>query len=556
MENDLKALATQIRSQFGIDNGSTPDSVHRHVANVVSHALPQSNVDIIAQQMVTYVGLNHLLPECYMKFQPLVTESMVFLLQQLPLDRMTRKIVDQVMLEPDVSPGQRLCILINDMPSLQKLGQIICRAPGLAPEFKQALVNLEDNVDTISYTDIITTINKEIHASDERYAVEIEDKILAEASVCVVVAADIRNKANQRTRKSVLKVLKPHVRVNLPHELKMLNRLARFLDENKSKWGLGDFKFKDTLRQIQWLLENEVNLIQEQGNLKTAGRYFHANEALTVPDWLPCSTPAMTAMTRLDGRKITDVRNLDARQRRQLATALFETCIVRPVKDLGDKTIFHGDPHAGNIAYRFEESQPRIIFYDWGMMGSLNRLERFSLALMMMGVMAKSSAAVLLAADFVSGGAVFENCGVSADLRDAVDHILAKRVRRTENVLSDIISLIGECSYRGIIFPTNLLMFQKALITLNGVLTDIDPTFGEDQLVWITLRSHLRDLFLPGYHWKILKEVWALGWYSASRPLSLQHLIIKLAVKLGIAGLNGPWGGRRHALPEPSTVRT
>lgn len=505
--------------------------------------------------MVEFIGVDGLLPASYARFQPLATESMVFLLTRLPTERLARKIVDQLMLDPGVSQGRQLCTLIRDMPSLQKLGQIICRMPGLAPEFRQALVELEDNVGSVDYEDFRPGIVEEIRTAGEKYNFDLDEKILAEASVCAVVAADLHNTGKDGTTRAVVKMLKPHLRQDLAHELELLGQLAHFLDRNKKRWGLGDFKFKDTLEQVQWLLENEVNLTLEQKNLETAVRYFRHAPHLVIPRRLPCSTPAMTVMTRVDGRKITDVAGLTQKQKRRLAARLAETCILRPIKDFGDHTIFHGDPHGGNIAYHFEKSKPRIVFYDWGMLGRLNRLERFVFALMALGVVAKSSPAVLFAADIVSGGKAYIGRRADTGLQDAVQAILAKRQSRTGGVLADIGALFRECAYRGVTFPTDLLMYQKALVTLKGVIADIDPGFDtDDQLVWITLGSYLRDLCQPRYYIQLYKEIWALGRYSAGRVLALQRLMLKLTMRMGMAGLRTPLG-LMDTRPVPVQVR-
>lgn len=534
MEYDLQKLAEQLSSQYPPTIGFAADrsEIHKQVVGILSLASSQGDLNGIARQIVEHVGLDRLLPECYAKFQPLVTESMVFLLQQLSLERLARKITEQLLLAPEASRGRRLCALISDMPSLQKLGQVICRSPGLAPGFKKALIKLEDHLDTVRYSDLLTTIEREIEASSGRYRFKVQQEILAEASVCAVVAADLSEKGKKAPQRVVLKVVKPRVRQNLAPELKLLGRLALFLDRNKIRWGLSDFKFKGTLDQVQWLLENEINLTLEQDNLLTAGRYYPKSAGLAIPEPLPCSTPSMTVMTRVQGRKITDVDGLDAAQRHQLAMALAETCILRPVKNLGDVTIFHGDPHAGNIAYILEKSKPRIIFYDWGMMGRLNRLERFSLAVMAIGVMAGSTPIVLLAADIISGGGIFFDAGKKADIHSAVQRILDGRQTWTKNVLTDINALIGEFTCHGVVFPTNLLMFEKAMITLKGVFADIDPEFYDGSLIWTALGIQLRDLCRPGYYWELYRELWTVGRYGAVGLFKFQRLLIKLAVTL------------------------
>jgi len=542
MNTDLKSLLNQIGL---IDTSSDIENKADETAilHQLEHALITNKSDDLlsttARHLVQIVGLNSMLPDCYERFQPIVTEGMIFFLMQLPPDRLIPKIIDQLMMPQDTLPGQRINTLIKDMPTLQKLGQMICRTPGLAPQFKHALIELEDNIHTISYNQLLPIIKEEINTIDPQYTFTFENHVLAEASVCAVLAGYMQvSKQKQSQQKIVFKLVKPHVRKNLPSELEIQDRLAHFLDQNRNKWGLGDFKFKDTLNQVQWLLKNEINLSTEQANLSKAIRYYKKNKNLIIPECLPCSTPNMTIMTRVEGRKITDVIDLTAEQKRLLAKQIADLCILRPLQDIGGITIFHGDPHAGNIAYDFTESSPNIIFYDWGMMGMLSRLERFSFALMAIGVMTRSSSAVLLAADMVSNGRMLKTPGLYGRLNHGVKNILNKQKKQTKEILSTIEALFAEFSMQGSIFPTNLLMFQKAQITLKGVLADIDSSFNrDDELLWMALQGYVRDLCRPGYYWEVYKEAWSLSGHSIGQILKIQRLVIKLGIKLTITRL-------------------
>jgi ubiquinone biosynthesis protein len=543
MEFGFEALAQRIGDPLPRANGQLPAPAFlcARVKDFLAQAWSVGSLDDVVRQMVGFVGVDRLLPDRYARFQPMVTESMVFWLRRLPIERLARKITDQLRLDPAASPGRRICVLIQDMPSLQKLGQIICRTPGLAAEFKLALVELEDQVGTLSLPELLPAIKAELKSLKNRSDVTLEDRVLAEASVCATVGATLRARGKKHAVRAVLKILKPQVPLNLTHELNMLNELALFLDQNRARWGLRDFKFKDTLEQVQWLLQNEINLSREQDNLREAGRYYRHFRQVHIPRCLAGSTPAMTVMSRLDGRKITDVEGLTPDQKRALVESLTESCILRPIKDLGERTLFHGDPHGGNIAYVFEKGKAQIIFYDWGLLGRLSRLERYAFALMGLGVLSRSAPMVLVAGDIAAGGRPFKDGVWRSDLGAAVKRILGKRGTLFGEVLADIGAIFGEFSYRGIVFPTDLLMFQKSLVTLKGVFADIDPGFDCDkEWMGIAVGSYLGDLGRPRTYFEIYREIWALGRFSAVHILHMHLLIAKLLGRLAGAGLKVP----------------
>ena len=89
---------------------------------------------------------------------------------------------------------------------------------------------------------------------------------------------------------------------------------------------------------------------------------------------------------------------------------------------------------------------------------------------------------------------------------DTVKDILKRRRTVFGGVLADIGTLFAEAAYQGIMFPTDLLMFQKSQVTLKGVIADIDPSFDFDERwIRIAVGSYLRDLGRLGYYLEIYK---------------------------------------------------
>ena len=340
---------------------------------LLKEAKAEGVLDQTTRQMVLFTGIESFLPPSYAKFQPAVVEGIIFLISQLPLKRLADKIVDQLRLSLSAKPGERLFTLVKDMPSLQKLGQVICRSPGLDPQVKDSLTDLEDKIKTVTYGRLHPFLRKTIQSAGGKFTITPEKEILAEASVCAVVPARVSSGEKGPAVSSVLKVVKPAVRKNLPAELLLLDRTVTFLDDNRSRWGLGDFSFQGTLSQVRRLLENEMNLTMEQRNLDKALSYHASDNAVLVPERSGASTPLMTVMSRLDGAKITDVAGLTARERRRLAITLARICIIRPIQDMEGESIFHGDPHAGNLAYTFRGAVAQDYFLRLDHVGTVGK---------------------------------------------------------------------------------------------------------------------------------------------------------------------------------------
>lgn len=530
LQNNPAVMATLIEMAGGGD-GKQPDinRLNEMVMDYLETADTRGKLEMLIGQFVSLVGLETLLPEQYSKFQPAVIEGMKFILSEIPRERLAGKIVDQIMLSPEVSQGRRLCVLVQDLPSLQKLGQIICRSPGLDLEFKKSLVDLEDNTRTLSYGQIEQLVGRELKSMGPEFSIIPERHIMAEASVCVVIRASAYQEDKKDEYPVVLKLVKPAVRKNLPEELDLMGRLARHLEHHRKKLGLDGIAFKDIFIRVRHLLENEINLTMEQENLETAGAYYNGARTMTVPKKIPCSTSSMTVMSEVESTKITDVEHLSPEHRRLLVEAVARYCILKPFQDLGKESIFHGDPHAGNIGYWFDGSMPRIVLYDWGMTGKLSWIERFCLALWVTGIVAKSEKTIYYAIDIVSKGQLSESPQRSSNAKGVIKRILSGRENRFDGLLSVIEEMVEELLRQGINFPENLLMFEKALITLKGVMQDTDPGFNRDDYILLAAAQQLlKNLIYLRYHRIIAKQVFSLYRYNFARLWEVQKIIFRL----------------------------
>lgn len=500
--------------------------MRKRAKGLLKAAKSRGTLEHTVRQVVLITGLQDLLPDCYARFRSVVVEGMVFMISALPLIRLAEKVVDQARLKPTATLGQRLYALIKDMPSLQKLGQIICRSPGLDPQFKKALIDLEDNVKTVTYSQMRPLLMKEIRFLAPEHSIVTEKRILAEASVCAVVPAEVSNAKGKTPLKAVLKAVKPAVRKNMRAELAMLDRLMEFLDMRQGGWGLGDFNFTGTLQQVRKLLENEVNLASEQRNLDVVRAYYGSDATVAVPERLAVSTPKMTVMTRIDGTKITDVNHLTEKERRRLVSSLAKICILRPIQDMREESIFHGDPHAGNISYTFEGAQPKIIFYDWGMLGRLKRLERFTMALLTLGLIMGNRKLIFYTADIITRRQTSISKAMSDNIMGIIDEAIAGQKNRGRGLLSSIEFLFERFTYRGVVFSADLLMYEKALVTLKGVLADVDPTFNrDDYMIWAAMTTFLDDVVRLRLLKLLIKDAWFLYRHSLSVMFDIQKVI-------------------------------
>src|SRR2546421_72901 len=75
--------------------------------------------------IVEHLPVEHLVPEMYSRWRPLVRDAMLFMVQNLSAGRLAPKLIQQVELPPNTRTEVRLLHLISKVPGLQKLGQVL-----------------------------------------------------------------------------------------------------------------------------------------------------------------------------------------------------------------------------------------------------------------------------------------------------------------------------------------------------------------------------------------------------------------------------------------------
>ena len=156
----------------------------------------------------------------------------------------------------------------------------------------------------------------------------------------------------------------------------------------------------------------EIDLAAEQTYRIEAAQYYQDMESIQIPEPLSFSTDQMTAMTYLNGPKITDAP-LNQEQRRRCAEILCEALICRPLFALHEENLFHGDPHAGNIlAVEDQDSgQLRIGLLDWTLAGHLTRHDRLKTVRLIQAVIKKDLSRIRRAVRALAINDFMENFG-------------------------------------------------------------------------------------------------------------------------------------------------
>jgi ubiquinone biosynthesis protein len=433
------------------------------------------------------IDITPLVPEIYAAYRPVIADSVAFFLQHLPAPRLAAILTEQEALPSDASIPNRLIALLFHCPTLHKLGQVVARNQNLDKELRNRLQTLESMPVTFCENTIKQVIASELK-DVPKGTIELGPAALAEASVSVVMPFSLAPGEASGPSNGVLKVLKPGVEESLYEELEIWSQLGHFIDERCEHYKIPPLNYSESLATIRELLASEIRLDREQLHLVQAAECYADADNIQIPSLFPFCTPRITAMERVYGTKVTDTEKLSERQRHRLANLVIEALIAHPVWSPNDAALFHADPHAGNLVFTEDE---RLAILDWSLAGHLGKTERIHVMQLVLGAMTLD--AKRIAREIEALAKIPPN---ESALRRAVDKALGKLYAGEFPGFRWSQSLLDDASLSaGVQFGSELLLYRKSVLTIEGVVTDISSKSSIERVLPASAaRQFLREL--------------------------------------------------------------
>lgn len=252
-------------------------------------------------------------------------------------------------------------------PVYIKLGQWLSSRADILPQpYMEELAKLQDDVPAAPFERVKPVIEDELGPIGERFD-SVDTDPISGASLGQVYRATLSG------REVVIKVRRPGIEKVVEKDIAVLKRVLpmalSFVDPNLR------FSARTMLAQFIESIHEEMNYVQESTNLQTIKGNMQNDGGVIIPEvYESHSSESVLTMEYLPGIKVTDIDSLDAAgiDRRDLVTKthkVFFTMLLR-------HSVFHADPHPGNISVTPEG---RLILYDFGMVGRLDRETRLRL---------------------------------------------------------------------------------------------------------------------------------------------------------------------------------
>jgi len=513
--------------------------------------------ELISQLM----PLETLVPDIYRDWRPIVRDAVAFIGSYLSPARLAPKLIEQIMLPSELPLEQRLIILIAQVPSLQKIGQIVARNQNLDPAFRRELTRLENAIQDTTPADIQTEIEGQLGQQFEDYSIELDDEIQAEASVSAAMGFSWHNPTTGKRERGVFKVLKPHINDYFSEELELLHGLAHFFETNRHKYmALSKVNLGDLFDDVRLLLKQEVDFPNEQANLKAAYRRYANIRGVRIPRLIAeLSTPTITTMSQENGVKATEAFAKSRVRRVEVASRIIEALIMIPLFAEEEPATFHADPHAGNLFY--DEKRRELILLDWALTEQLNRQERRSIVLLMLAVALRDKRYIFKAIAKLSTDNLSKDQTKAKIVRRHVAQFISHLSPLTVPGITHVLSLLDSIILSGITVSASLLMFRKVLFTLDGVLQDIAPeTPMEPILAWQVAKGRTKSVcpqnllskspasfYSPLSHFDRLALTWSVQTFGVRAGLQTGRKI----KNMGLRKFRSTLFGTRSASPKP-----
>ena len=295
------------------------------------------------------------------------------------------KNIDQNRFKKNARRILNTCISLG--PVYIKFGQWLSSRADILPQpYLEELSKLQDSVPPVPFDKVKPIIEKDIGRIEEKFD-HLDQNALSGASLGQVY------RATKNGQQVILKVKRPGIEKMVEQDLKVLMKIIpfamKFVDPNLR------FSILPIMKQFVESIHEEMDYSKESDNLKKIKQNMESYTNVVIPEIDDdYSTKDVLTMEYIPGIKVTNIEALDKKgiDRQQLVIdvhKVFFTMLLR-------HSIFHADPHPGNISVKDDGT---LILYDFGMIGRLNNETRLRLVRLYLALVEKDPSRTVNAMD-------------------------------------------------------------------------------------------------------------------------------------------------------------
>jgi ubiquinone biosynthesis protein len=402
----------------------------------------------------------------------LVRHGFGFLVEESDLLQRLRIPIRRFQVDDDTdrkSIGLRIKDVVEELgPTFIKLGQIASTRSDLLPEdIVKELEKLQDDVKPIPYKQVEEIVEAELGHSIATVYERFEEQSHAAASIGQVHLGVLHT-----GERVAIKIQRPQAAESIRIDLEILADLAA-IAERRFAWARR-IQMEVLIAEFGKSLLNELDYTKEARNAEKIAEQFKDVAHIYVPlIYSEYSSKKVMTMQYIEGVRLYQEDQLNAygydraRIANRLIQALFHQIFV--------EGLFHADPHPGNIVIQPGEV---IALLDFGMVGRLTAEAKFHFSSLIIALMRQNTDGVIKAIYRI--GLIDEELDM-AELRFDIEELRERyfRVALSRVSLGGVVNDLFEVAYKyHIRIPADFILLGKTLITIEGVVTKLDPTIS------------------------------------------------------------------------------
>ena len=399
-------------------------------------------------------------------------------------------------------------------PSYIKLGQWLSSRADLLPQpYLDVLESLQDDVLPEPFSDVRPILEKELGSLDEVF------DYFNPASISGASLGQVY-RAGYKGQDVVVKISRPNIEETIGQNIYILKKLlpiaTRFIDENLR------FSAEGMLSQFIETVYEEMDYRIEAKNLAEIKNNLKNDKSVIIPKvYLDRTSRHVITLEYLPGIKVTDIKTLDQHDIDRVKLVyrihrLFFKMLLR-------YSIFHADPHPGNISIT---SNGTIILYDFGMVGRIDDETRRRLVRLYLGLIDKDpvrTTDVLMELGTLEPSV--DRRLVEKGLELSIQSLHGKKVDRMEvKALQDLANkTLSRFPFR---LPKNLALYMRMASILEGIYHYHDVKFQFVRVLVSLLEEEglIKDAYVEEFKRYVNKFVKGLEVSVDLAPMIKQYL--------------------------------
>lgn len=367
-----------------------------------------------------------------------------------------------------LSMPERIRLAFEELgPTFIKLGQLLATRPDFVPtDWTEEFAKLHDQVQTIDFTEIQKVIEKELGSEWKSKIISIEQTPIGAASIAQVHRAKLKDGSSV-----VIKVQRPGILQKIKDDLSILYLIAELLETYVPE--TRPFSPMVAVDEYFKTLDLETNFVVEANNLRRFKQNFENFDEVVIPAvHFDLTTEKVLVMEEIQGIPLSSPQSL--KQPDLDPDQLILTGLKAYLKMVFDDGLFHGDLHAGNF---FILPEQKIGLIDFGVVGRLNKRAQSSIANMLIALAREDYDK--LANEYVDLAPFTDRVQIdlfSRDLRNLIAPFHGLTLKNV-NMGRVLLGSAGIAARHGLLVPTELMLFFKSLISVEGMGRRIQKDF-------------------------------------------------------------------------------